>query len=148
MFPFKTLRLRFPYMQGTQVRDLQERLIATGFLLPRHGADGIFGPETERSVKSFQKSNGLNIDGVVGPETWERLYRATGSTIPNQSGSQSGHVPHVTQTPDSSPGFPTPDTQDAFTPPTIDNGLSEMQKRVLAGAGIFGVIAVIAKIGK
>lgn len=143
MFPYKTLRLRFPYMQGTQVRDLQERLIATGFLLPRHGADGIFGPETERSVKSFQKSNGLNIDGVVGPETWERLYRATGSSIPNQNNSQSGHVPQITQTPSVGSG-----TQPAYTAPKMGTALSKTQQLALLSVGAVGMVIAIAKAGK
>ncbi len=36
--------------------------------------DGIFGPETENSVISFQRTYGLPTDGIVGPITWELLY--------------------------------------------------------------------------
>jgi cell wall-associated NlpC family hydrolase len=32
-------------------------------------ADGIFGRQTKRAVKSFQASHGLEVDGVVGPIT-------------------------------------------------------------------------------
>ena len=35
--------------------------------------DGEFGPRTEAAVKSFQDRAGLPVDGIVGPETWDRL---------------------------------------------------------------------------
>ncbi len=35
--------------------------------------DGKFGPETEKLVKIYQKLNGLDPDGVVGPRTWEKI---------------------------------------------------------------------------
>lgn len=38
-------------------------------------ADGIFGPKTESSVRSFQKIFGLEPDGIVGKATWYELIR-------------------------------------------------------------------------
>lgn len=38
-------------------------------------ADGIFGPKTESSVRSFQKIIGLESDGIVGKATWYELIR-------------------------------------------------------------------------
>jgi hypothetical protein len=35
--------------------------------------DGLFGRETEMAVKSFQRSRGLEADGVVGRRTWDTL---------------------------------------------------------------------------
>lgn len=35
--------------------------------------DGVFGPQTEAEVKSFQQSVGITVDGVVGPRTWAAL---------------------------------------------------------------------------
>lgn len=37
------------------------------------GADGKFGSDTEKAVKTFQKFNKLAEDGIVGPKTWAKL---------------------------------------------------------------------------
>ena len=37
------------------------------------GADGIFGPGTERSLKEWQSSQGLEADGVAGAKTLGKL---------------------------------------------------------------------------
>lgn len=37
------------------------------------GADGVFGPGTERALKAWQASNGLVADGIAGPATLEKL---------------------------------------------------------------------------
>lgn len=37
--------------------------------------DGDFGPITERAVKDFQHVEGLVVDGVVGPATWQALEK-------------------------------------------------------------------------
>lgn len=50
---------------------------AIQYLLRRRGynvaVDGYFGSQTQSAVKKFQRSRGLNVDGVVGRQTWERL---------------------------------------------------------------------------
>lgn len=38
------------------------------------GADGIFGAGTERALKEWQASNGLDADGVAGPATFDKLF--------------------------------------------------------------------------
>lgn len=37
------------------------------------GADGVFGPGTEKSLKEWQSQNGLVADGIAGPATFEKL---------------------------------------------------------------------------
>ncbi len=37
--------------------------------------DGIFGSGTQKAVKSFQKANKLDVDGIVGPKTWTALVK-------------------------------------------------------------------------
>ncbi|MDW5592765.1 peptidoglycan-binding protein [Conexibacter stalactiti] len=36
-------------------------------------ADGIFGPQSLKALKRFQRDHGLAADGVVGPATWRAL---------------------------------------------------------------------------
>ena len=51
--------------RGDAVKTLQEGL---GI-----GADGIFGGGTEKAVKEFQTANGLDGDGLAGPETLAKM---------------------------------------------------------------------------
>jgi hypothetical protein len=55
------------------VRDVQQALMALGYPLPKHGADGIRGPETKAAVSKFQSDNNLTVDGDPGPETVGKL---------------------------------------------------------------------------
>jgi peptidoglycan hydrolase-like protein with peptidoglycan-binding domain len=56
---------------GPQVSDLQQRLKELGF--DPKGVDGNFGPGTRDAVIAFQKANGLEADGKVGPNTLAAL---------------------------------------------------------------------------
>lgn len=38
------------------------------------GVDGAFGPKTETAVRNFQSQSGIGVDGVVGRDTWGRLF--------------------------------------------------------------------------
>ena len=56
---------------GEQVRVIQDKLKRWGYY---DGAvDGIFGSATAKAVRSFQKSNGLTVDGIVGKNTLRAL---------------------------------------------------------------------------
>ncbi len=37
-------------------------------------ADGIFGTKTESAVRSYQKAKGLSVDGIVGTNTYAKLF--------------------------------------------------------------------------
>ncbi len=43
--------------------------------IPSPGQDGIFGNDTREAVIAFQRQMGLAADGIVGPATWNSLYR-------------------------------------------------------------------------
>ena len=59
--------------EGPVVRELQQALNKQYPSLPQLVEDGIFGPKTEDRVKHFQRLNGITVDGIVGPITWNRL---------------------------------------------------------------------------
>ena len=61
--------------RGEDVRDLQQRLVAIGYVLSGDDA-GEFGPATERAVNEFQTRRGLRVDGIVGRETWSALVES------------------------------------------------------------------------
>lgn len=62
--------------RGPAVADVQKALIALGYPLPKHGVDGIRGPETVAAVKQFQQANNLTVDGDPGKETVAKLNAA------------------------------------------------------------------------
>ncbi len=63
-------------MKGQDVIALQELLLQLGYQLPKYGADGDFGSETENAVKAFQKKIGVKVDGKYGDETHAALMDA------------------------------------------------------------------------
>jgi peptidoglycan hydrolase-like protein with peptidoglycan-binding domain len=92
--------------EGRQVRLLQQALGGIK-------VDGVFGPETEEAVRSFQSSRGLPVDGVVGAATGAALrgnaavkaLASVQSEAPGEPGSnaQGAAVPAVLTTPSSAP---------------------------------------------
>lgn len=62
--------------KSSSVLFLQRLLLS--YLYPINNLDGIFGDETERAVKAFQSENGLVADGIVGANTWRKLFSSTG----------------------------------------------------------------------
>ena len=61
---------------GDKVRQIQAQLnvISDAYpLIPKIAEDGIFGPETEEAVKTFQKIFKLTQDGIVGFQTWYKI---------------------------------------------------------------------------
>lgn len=52
--------------KGENVKEIQKTLNVP--------VDGIFGPKTHSAVLEFQKRNGLVTDGLIGKNTWNKLF--------------------------------------------------------------------------
>jgi len=91
--------------KGDDVKKLQEKLGT--------GADGDFGPGTEKLVKEWQAANGLTADGLVGDGTWAKMFgSAPVAAAPVVSGTLKleklkGHIPDsvIAQIPDTAAKF-------------------------------------------
>lgn len=59
--------------RGSAVKELQRQL--TDLDYNTKGIDGVFGSNTEKAVRQFQKDHHLVVDGVVGPATNKALSK-------------------------------------------------------------------------
>ena len=55
-----------------EVKVLEEALIWHGYIQPGENL-WFFGKEMEERVRNFQRDHSLEVDGIVGPKTWEVL---------------------------------------------------------------------------
>ncbi|MCL1789589.1 MAG: peptidoglycan-binding protein [Oscillospiraceae bacterium] len=69
--------------------------------IPAPLMDSVFGPDMTNAVRAFQRRFGLAVDGVVGPNTWRRLYEVF-RTVQGQT----PVVPPITPPVPSFPPFP------------------------------------------
>lgn len=51
--------------EGDDVKAVQQALMALGYSLPKYGADGDFGSETQKAVKAWQKATGKAQTGEL-----------------------------------------------------------------------------------
>ena len=67
--------------KGETVKKMQQALLEAGYDLPKYGADGSFGAETQAAVKAFQQDHGLTVDGICSDKTWAELTSQAAVTI-------------------------------------------------------------------
>lgn len=60
---------------GNAVKILQAFLVAYEYNIGKYGIDGEFGFDTESAVRQFQKKSGIEVDGIVGKDTWAELFK-------------------------------------------------------------------------
>lgn len=53
--------------KGPEVSSLQQRLSQAGFQV---GQSGVFDAKTQAAVRQYQQAKGLQVDGIVGQQTW------------------------------------------------------------------------------
>lgn len=75
--------------KGNFVELLQRLLNQYGYNL---SADGDFGINTKEAVIDFQKKNNLTQDGIVGPNTWDRLLNINPDRFVLRRGDKSSAV--------------------------------------------------------
>lgn len=84
---------------GEDVWLLKRRLMELGCYEARVSAvtHTRFGTDTRRAVLTFQRANGLDADGVVGPLTWDALFAGTqaGEAINADAVSAEGIPQHI-----------------------------------------------------
>lgn len=61
---------------GKIVAKLQRALLELGYELGGYGADGQYGPVTEKAVEKFQTDHDLKVDGYYGPNTKKVMRKA------------------------------------------------------------------------
>ena len=68
---------------GDAVKKLQTKLKEKGFFTGT--ISGTYGTDTVDAVKAFQKSKGLTVDGIAGPNTQHALFETVpvGSNVPD-----------------------------------------------------------------
>jgi peptidoglycan hydrolase-like protein with peptidoglycan-binding domain len=107
-------------MESDAVRSLQQRLQSSGF--DPGTIDGKFGNQTANALRDYQRSLGLQADGVAGRRTFDAM---NGAKQPQRTSSVSAPVGGrvSTQLPNQGDGFDTygPRSMQYGTPQTVQN---------------------------
>jgi peptidoglycan hydrolase-like protein with peptidoglycan-binding domain len=73
----KTLAAAVVTVRKDDEDDKADAVTAAQVLVGAADVDGVFGPRTETAVRYWQDKLDVEIDGTVGPETWQALFAAS-----------------------------------------------------------------------
>lgn len=65
------MKFQDPPMFGQDVQEIQVQLNNMGYY--HNSINGLYDEATVKAVKDFQKREGLTIDGIFGPRTFDKL---------------------------------------------------------------------------
>lgn len=85
--------------QGGDVTELQSTLKLLGYYAG--AVNGVFEESTDQAVRRFQSAAGITADGVVGSETWNRLFPTSEPVAVNPP--QRQETPTETRRPEAAP---------------------------------------------
>jgi peptidoglycan hydrolase-like protein with peptidoglycan-binding domain len=116
--------------KGGVVKSLQNLLMQAGGSLPKYGADGDYGSETEAAVKAFQTKNGLGADGEIGKKTYDAMTGGgTTTTTKTDDGKVASSTEKVTKADENEIDKITIQKEKS-DPETIDDQIGELNSQV------------------
>lgn len=81
----RTLKLQKPPMTGSDVREIQSQLKKIGYY--KGSVNGVYDEKTFDAVRAFQKSEGLEADGIFGAKTllkMAQIYEKPAARLPSE----------------------------------------------------------------
>jgi peptidoglycan hydrolase-like protein with peptidoglycan-binding domain len=95
-------------------------------------ADGIFGPATHGAVVQFQEKRGLEVDGIIGPQSWAALRERSGMELDvSQYGTPSRDPGGEGQSPRNPSQQREPGQQGSRRPPANPRDEAQLRKEIL-----------------
>ena len=90
---------RFGSMQHQkEVETIQIALVLLGYELPKHGVDGLFGPETAEAVRKYKADNNIISEGVIpgiDEMVWNKMPWGIDAGNKHKGLKWSGHDTHI-----------------------------------------------------
>lgn len=102
--------------EGAAVSELQTALKLLGYYTD--AVDGVYRESTAIAVSQFQKVAGINVDGITGPATWDRLLPNMPSAEtppPTSSNNPAVETPPPTSSNNPASAFPVPSSLQTTT---------------------------------